>query len=72
MPSEFLFEKGQFSVGFLTAMAHLDMVSSQKKSPGVPLTLKREREKHPETFMALKQSFLKAFKVMDKELRMHY
>ncbi|KAJ6835368.1 putative protein phosphatase 2C 33 [Iris pallida] len=25
MPSEFLFEKGQFSVGFLTAMAHLDI-----------------------------------------------
>ncbi|KAJ6836925.1 putative protein phosphatase 2C 33 [Iris pallida] len=30
-----------------------------------------ETEKHPDTFMALKQSFLKAFKVMDKELRMH-
>ncbi|KAJ6829290.1 putative protein phosphatase 2C 33 [Iris pallida] len=30
-----------------------------------------EKEKHPETFMALKQSFLKAFKVMDKELGMH-
>ncbi|OVA14784.1 Protein phosphatase 2C (PP2C)-like domain [Macleaya cordata] len=30
-----------------------------------------EKEKHPEIFLTLKESFLKAFKVMDKELRMH-
>jgi len=30
-----------------------------------------EKEKRPEIFMDLKQSFLKAFKVMDKELRVH-
>lgn len=30
-----------------------------------------EKEKHPEIFLTLKQSFLKAFKVMDKELRVH-
>lgn len=30
-----------------------------------------EKEKHPEIFSTLKESFLKAFKVMDKELRVH-
>lgn len=30
-----------------------------------------EREKHPEIFTLLKESFLKAFRVMDKELRFH-
>uniref|UniRef100_A0A0C9S124 TSA: Wollemia nobilis Ref_Wollemi_Transcript_28262_2452 transcribed RNA sequence n=1 Tax=Wollemia nobilis TaxID=56998 RepID=A0A0C9S124_9CONI len=30
-----------------------------------------EREKGPEIFSTLKESFLKAFKVMDKELRLH-
>ena len=30
-----------------------------------------EKEKRPEIFMVLKQSFLKAFKVMDRELRVH-
>lgn len=30
-----------------------------------------EREKCPEIFLTLKESFLKAFKVMDKELRLH-
>ncbi|XVE62167.1 hypothetical protein DITRI_Ditri06bG0096800 [Diplodiscus trichospermus] len=30
-----------------------------------------ETKKHPEIFQNLKESFLKAFKVMDKELRMH-
>ncbi|XP_020261551.1 probable protein phosphatase 2C 33 [Asparagus officinalis] len=30
-----------------------------------------ERDNYPEMFMGLKQSFLKAFKVMDKELRVH-
>ncbi|XVE90612.1 hypothetical protein DITRI_Ditri20bG0091700 [Diplodiscus trichospermus] len=30
-----------------------------------------ETEKHPEIFQTLKESFLKAFKVMDRELRMH-
>ncbi|XVF56406.1 hypothetical protein PTKIN_Ptkin06aG0118100 [Pterospermum kingtungense] len=30
-----------------------------------------EAEKHPEIFQTLKESFLKAFKVMDRELRMH-
>ncbi|XP_059665602.1 probable protein phosphatase 2C 33 [Cornus florida] len=30
-----------------------------------------EKEKHPEIFQTLKESFLKAFKVMDKELRMY-
>ncbi|XP_077250216.1 putative protein phosphatase 2C 33 [Tasmannia lanceolata] len=30
-----------------------------------------EKEKHPEIFLTLKESFLKAFKVMDKELRVH-
>ncbi|XVF06992.1 hypothetical protein REPUB_Repub06bG0099300 [Reevesia pubescens] len=30
-----------------------------------------ETEKHPEIFLTLKESFLKAFRVMDKELRMH-
>ncbi|KAJ7978271.1 putative Protein phosphatase-2c [Quillaja saponaria] len=30
-----------------------------------------EPEKHPEIFQTLKESFLKAFKVMDRELRMH-
>ncbi|KAF8391871.1 hypothetical protein HHK36_022211 [Tetracentron sinense] len=29
------------------------------------------KEKHPEIFRTLKESFLKAFKVMDKELRVH-
>nr|DAD25389.1 TPA_asm: hypothetical protein HUJ06_026853 [Nelumbo nucifera] len=30
-----------------------------------------EKEKHPEIYHTLKESFLKAFKVMDKELRLH-
>ncbi|KAK7243236.1 hypothetical protein RIF29_38027 [Crotalaria pallida] len=30
-----------------------------------------ETEKHPEVFQTLKQSFLKAFKVMDRELKTH-
>ncbi|GLT87816.1 hypothetical protein SLE2022_058760 [Rubroshorea leprosula] len=30
-----------------------------------------ETEKHPEIFQTLKESFLKAFRVMDRELRMH-
>uniref|UniRef100_A0A2C9UNX9 protein-serine/threonine phosphatase n=1 Tax=Manihot esculenta TaxID=3983 RepID=A0A2C9UNX9_MANES len=30
-----------------------------------------ETEKHPEIFQTLKESFLKAFKVMDRELRVH-
>ncbi|KAK9159693.1 hypothetical protein Syun_006034 [Stephania yunnanensis] len=30
-----------------------------------------EKEKQPEIFLTLKESFLKAFKVMDKELRLH-
>ena len=30
-----------------------------------------EREKCPEIFLTLKESFMKAFKVMDKELRLH-
>lgn len=30
-----------------------------------------ETEKHPEIFQTLKESFLKAFKVMDRELKMH-
>ncbi|CAK9140126.1 unnamed protein product [Ilex paraguariensis] len=30
-----------------------------------------ETEKHPDVFQTLKESFLKAFKVMDRELRMH-
>ncbi|XP_058093593.1 probable protein phosphatase 2C 33 isoform X2 [Magnolia sinica] len=30
-----------------------------------------EKEKHPEIFLTLKESFMKAFKVMDKELRLH-
>lgn len=30
-----------------------------------------EIEKHPEIFLTLKESFLKAFKVMDKELRVY-
>lgn len=30
-----------------------------------------ETERQPEVFQALKESFLKAFKVMDRELRMH-
>ncbi|KAF7817736.1 putative protein phosphatase 2C 33 [Senna tora] len=30
-----------------------------------------EMEKHPEVFRTLKESFLKAFKVMDRELKMH-
>ncbi|XP_010247822.1 PREDICTED: probable protein phosphatase 2C 33 [Nelumbo nucifera] len=30
-----------------------------------------EEKKHPEIFLTLKESFLKAFKVMDKELRLH-
>ncbi|XVF41486.1 hypothetical protein PTKIN_Ptkin01aG0283400 [Pterospermum kingtungense] len=30
-----------------------------------------ETEKHPEIFQTLKESFLKAFKMMDRELRMH-
>ncbi|XP_077226855.1 putative protein phosphatase 2C 33 [Tasmannia lanceolata] len=30
-----------------------------------------EKEKHPEIFLTLKESFLKAYKVMDKELRVH-
>lgn len=31
----------------------------------------KEAEKHPEILESLKESFLKAFKVMDRELRMH-
>ncbi|KAJ6844863.1 putative protein phosphatase 2C 33 [Iris pallida] len=30
-----------------------------------------EKERHPEIFTLLKESFLKAFKVMDKELKLH-
>ncbi|GMI65895.1 hypothetical protein like AT3G02750 [Hibiscus trionum] len=30
-----------------------------------------ETEKHPEIFKTLKESFLKAFKIMDRDLRMH-
>ncbi|KAJ4968311.1 hypothetical protein NE237_015012 [Protea cynaroides] len=30
-----------------------------------------EKEKHPEFFSTLRESFLKAFKVMDKELKLH-
>lgn len=30
-----------------------------------------ETEKHPEIFQTLKESFLKAFRIMDRELRMH-
>ncbi|PKI66904.1 hypothetical protein CRG98_012667 [Punica granatum] len=30
-----------------------------------------DNEKHPEIFQSLKESFLKAFRVMDRELRMH-
>ncbi|KAF2283105.1 hypothetical protein GH714_043428 [Hevea brasiliensis] len=30
-----------------------------------------ETEKHPEIFQTLKESFLKAFKIMDRELRLH-
>jgi hypothetical protein len=30
-----------------------------------------DAEKHPEIFQTLKESFLKAFKVMDRELRVH-
>ncbi|KAM0940878.1 putative protein-serine/threonine phosphatase [Dioscorea sansibarensis] len=30
-----------------------------------------EKERHPEIFTTLKESFLKAFKVMDKELKLH-
>ncbi|XP_042480891.1 probable protein phosphatase 2C 33 [Macadamia integrifolia] len=30
-----------------------------------------ENKKHPEIFLTLKESFLKAFKVMDKELKLH-
>ncbi|XXG79711.1 hypothetical protein AAC387_Pa09g0725 [Persea americana] len=30
-----------------------------------------EKERHPQIFLTLKESFLKAFKVMDKELRVH-
>ncbi|XP_043720430.1 probable protein phosphatase 2C 33 [Telopea speciosissima] len=31
-----------------------------------------EKEKHPDIFFTLKESFLKAFKVMDKELKLHH
>ncbi|CAN6487319.1 unnamed protein product [Victoria cruziana] len=31
-----------------------------------------EKEKHPEIFLLLRDSFLKAFKVMDKELELHH
>lgn len=30
-----------------------------------------EGEKHPEIFTSLRESFLKAFRIMDKELRLH-
>ena len=30
-----------------------------------------EKEKHPEMFLPLKRSILKAFKLMDKELKLH-
>ncbi|KAL6002839.1 hypothetical protein ACLOJK_023061 [Asimina triloba] len=40
------------------------------EQPGASTNLE-EKEKHPEIFLTLKESFLKAFKVMDKELRLH-
>ena len=40
----------------------------EESRPAVDL---EDTEKHPEIFQTLKESFLKAFKVMDRELRMH-
>jgi hypothetical protein len=35
------------------------------------LAYTKEREKCPEIFLTLKETFLKAFKAMDKDLRLH-
>ncbi|KAL6346431.1 hypothetical protein AAG906_033227 [Vitis piasezkii] len=42
--------------------------ADEESRPSIDL---EETEKQPEIFQALKESFLKAFKVMDRELRMH-
>ncbi|XP_038974833.1 probable protein phosphatase 2C 33 isoform X1 [Phoenix dactylifera] len=60
-----------------TIISHSGSMSSEETSsiclddePGVS-TVIEEKDKHPEIFTTLKESFLKAFKVMDKELKLH-
>ncbi|KAG6647471.1 hypothetical protein I3843_07G079500 [Carya illinoinensis] len=42
--------------------------ADEESRPSIDLD---EADKHPEIFQVLKESFLKAFRVMDRELRMH-
>ncbi|MBA0611964.1 hypothetical protein Godav_012613 [Gossypium davidsonii] len=57
-----------FSLGSMTS-ENMSLLSVDKESrPSIDFL---ESEKHPDIFETLKESFLKAFKAMDRELRVH-
>lgn len=59
------------SLSALTSMNSEDAASTSLDEESRVSTDLEETEKHPEVFQALKKSLLKAFKVMDRELRLH-
>lgn len=57
-----------FGLGSMTS-EDMSLLSIDKESrPSIEFL---ESEKHPDIFETLKESFLKAFKAMDRELRVH-
>lgn len=68
---------GEESLKELTINTVLSMNSEETPSLSadeesrVSVDAAEETEKHPEIFHTLKESFLKSFKVMDRELKMH-
>lgn len=61
----------EISLSALTSMNSEDTASISLDEESRVSTDLEEMEKHPEVFQALEKSFLKAFKVMDRELRLH-
>ncbi|PIA29898.1 hypothetical protein AQUCO_05800167v1 [Aquilegia coerulea] len=56
------------TVGSMNSEETASLCADEEAVPSVDL---EEKEKLPEIFLTLKESFLKAFRVMDKELRVH-
>lgn len=65
---DFLRKNNISTVGSLTADETVRVCQDGEATDFVDL---EEKERHPELFTTLKESFLKACKVMDKELKLH-
>ncbi|XP_056170580.1 probable protein phosphatase 2C 33 isoform X2 [Syzygium oleosum] len=63
--------KTEDALSALTSINSEDTASISLDEESRVSTDLEETEKHPEVFQALKKSFLKAFKIMDRELRVH-